>query len=110
MQFTLDSVKHAKAVLKEKYKGEKINVTPLLEIDLSNLTESEEKVYYFGITTIGTNANNIIFYDSSTEKIIEVTQHNQIILLFNNIKSFDSDDNEVTAIKGQFRGFELRIE
>ena len=110
MQFTLDSVKHAKAVLKEQYKQREITKTPVLISDLSELFTAKENTYFFGVTTIGDNPNDVKFYNEVTDDILKVRPNSQSILLFKNLKSFDSDNNEVTAIKGQFRGFELRIE
>lgn len=106
MQYTLDSVKHAEACLMEKYKGSTITYEPVLkslpEIEYGN---TEPNRYYFGVITVGANAEPIeVWFDKTIS--ISVAPNSEIIQLFSKISvSVEGHKN----ILGIFRGYEFTI-
>lgn len=109
MNYTLDSVKHAKECLEQQYKGQKVTYIPVVKT-LKEIANNETKgLFYFGIVTCGnqdpaTETHKIEFFDETETKIIEVLPDNQIIILFKNVVPTNVDEY------GQFRGFELHVE
>lgn len=108
MNYTLDSVKHAKECLKQSNKGRDIIDLPIIKNVSEILDNPDKEIFYFGVVTIGentpTNETDLVnFYDENDTKIISVLPNNQIVLLFNRMTSVNAN------LSGQFRGFELTL-
>mgnify|MGYP001452355849 CR=1 FL=1 len=104
MQFTLDSVEHAKAILEDLNPGQKVTYRPVL-VNNSNkefITDENSKKYFFGILTAGTGTELKVNFINGN---ITIPEENQIIELF---KSLDITSTETDNF--QFRGFELTLQ
>lgn len=101
MQFTLDSVAHAKQCLKQNYKDKEITVNEKL-CSLEALLENDSNdTFYFGVVTNGTGSE-IILQNEHDHDFVTVDKNNQIIVLFHTIK-------KIGNVYGQFRGYELKL-
>ena len=108
MQYTLDSVTHAKACLYEKFKKEAKEI-PFLSNNTTGYIK-EDNSFYFGVLTIGSNVSYAILYDENDTEIIRITTNSQIIEIFSSVKFFDSGDLEISNQMGQFRGYVINLD
>lgn len=104
MNYTLDSVEHAKEVLKETLKIKNVTAIPVV-LDLEQLTKKELNNYYFGVITIGSNIEklNLSLFGLN---FIDVEKNSQIIELFDFL-TITKVVNDLNYSKGHFRGFRL---
>lgn len=111
MNYTLDSVKHfVEALGSGEAKGRIVRKEPILINDLTELKLHKDNVFYFGVLTVGDTAENCALSVNEAE-YIRVKSNSQIIDYFQNIEFYDVDDIElIGAVKGHFRGFQVRIE
>jgi hypothetical protein len=106
MNYTLDSVKHAKECLQELKKTTKIIETPIVT-SLSDLENNVENIFFFGIVTNGSNNEKINFF-LEDKKIITIAKNSQVIVLFSSIDIVKISGN-VDEPEGQFRGFQIEV-
>ena len=107
MRFTLDSVAHFEQILKDIYKGYKVETTPILIHNLNDISIAKDNIYYFGVLTFGNNClSNDIYFDQN--KIINVGSDAQIIEGFSNVV-ITANALPVEIPQGHFRGFIISI-
>jgi hypothetical protein len=107
MEFTLDSVTQFKASLIDKLKPQSITETPVIIDDLTEIT-NQEKRYFFGILTVGTDTNAVLKNENDVEKIT-ITSNSQIIDYFSSLEFKDDSDAPQLTPLGSFRGFEINV-
>lgn len=108
MQYTLDSVTHAKEVVLSRFSSNKVEEKVYQTKDLNTLTK-HENTFYFGVLTCGSNIKKCTVFDDDNE-IIDVNKNSQVIELFSHLKFFDETNQEITTgVKGRFRGFEITV-
>jgi hypothetical protein len=108
MNYTMDSVEHAKEVLKEKTKLPVRSCIPLFSTDIKDLNHFKNR-YFFGILNIG---NNVETGSLSFENnlVINVSTNSQIISLFQSLDCIALEGTESSSdyeFEGSFRGFEI---
>lgn len=108
MEYTLDSKKHVEEVLKHKYKAKKV-ISDLHDTEDLNSFSHTDKIYYFGVISIG---NNVEYCQvlTNNKKIIRGDKNSQIIEYFTDLKFYDALGVEITEnVEGQFRGHSLNL-
>ena len=104
MQFTLDSVEHAKSILQEMHRNQDVTYRPVL-VNNSNkelIMEENEIKYFFGIVTAGNGTEiKVNFIDGD----ITIPEQNQIIEFFKSLTITSAETDNF-----QFRGFELTVQ
>ena len=110
MKYTLDSITHAIAVVKETLQEKVVSVEPILITDFTELGKRIQKRYLFGRMTVGNGMKKVTFL-LNNKTIIEVDPNSQIDLLFDRVYSFFEDESlNGKDFMGQFRGFEIIVE
>jgi helix-turn-helix protein len=108
MNYTMDSVQHAKAVLEERTKLKIKSFLPVFNTDLKALNHFRNR-YFFGVITLGNNVEKgVLKYEENP--FITVTTNSQIIILFQSLECTTLEDVETTSeyeFEGTFRGFEI---
>jgi hypothetical protein len=105
MNYTLDSVEHAKECLKQELNIKKIDVIPIF-CPIHKLEYSKENIFYFGVFTLGPNID-ILSIESFGMTVLEMESNSQGYFLFKNAGATFSSGN---IPFGQFRGFQLICE
>jgi helix-turn-helix protein len=108
MNYTMDSVEHAKAVLIQRTKLKIKSFLPVLETDLNALKHYSSR-YFFGVITLGDNVEKGILYFENSP-FINVSKNSQIISLFQELELVLVEGSETTSeyqFEGTFRGFEI---
>jgi len=108
MNYTLDSVEHAKQVLINETKLKIKDFTPVFITDLEELVTKQNR-YYFGVLTLGNNVQTGILKYADND-LISCIANSQIIQLFQSLECIEDTEVESTSIysfEGCFRGFEI---
>jgi hypothetical protein len=108
MNYTMDSVEHAKAVLIEKTKLEVKSFLPVFMTDIKDLSYFENR-YFFGVITVGNNVSTAIL-NYEQNPIITISSNTQVIDLFQSLDCTVFTDIETSSqydFEGSFRGFEI---
>lgn len=104
MEYTLDSVTHAKEALKNLLKCKKIEAYPKVCF-LKELENQKDNVYFFGVISIGSNFSYAVPRFHGLD-MLKLDTDSQIILLFDELYINNKLDAPNTT-KGFFRGFQL---
>lgn len=105
MQYTIDSISHVEAALKEKYKQARIVSTPLLTTSTDDFVAEDDNTFYFGVMTVGPLDFPGSFYVHNGPFYIILDSNSQITVFFKYIY------NSVVGLPPfQFRGFRIKLE
>jgi hypothetical protein len=107
MDYTLDSKVHVVECLKKKLNIERVTEEPVL-LNLDEIKNHEENVFYFGVLTVGSNIETVKL-NLFNINFIDIETNSQIIGLFKYIDIIKIE-NDLKFPKGQFRGFRLNAE
>ena len=69
---------------------------------------SGEKIYYYGLLTIGNNVNYASLLVGTTE-FLRITKNSQVVEYFTDVKYYDANDVLVASPQGHFRGYCLTL-
>jgi hypothetical protein len=105
MNYTMDSVEHAQAVLTEKTDLEVRSLKPCFFTKLNDIDTVENR-YFFGVLTIGRNVDSALL-SFNDFPIIEISTNSQIIQLFQSVDFLGELANESPYYEASFRGFEI---
>jgi len=76
MQYTLDSITHVEACLKQEFKEKEIDIVPVMFSDLGKINTGES--LFFGWLTNGENGGKVKLLNKQGNDIICVKQNSQI--------------------------------
>ena len=108
MNYTLDSVEHAKEAIRATFNKEIISSEPILITDSSILGVRIPNRYFFGRITTGSDSENVSFY-LNNKKILTVDPNSQIDLLFDVLQFNHEEFKKALSFDIQFRGFEIIV-
>ncbi len=108
MNYTIDSLEHVKACLKEEFPEYMINAKPVIYSgqQLTKLKQANKR-YFFGVLTVSDEVQAELKYND--DAVLIVQNGSQIIVCFTDVVFKDLENNEVEP-QGLFRGFDINIQ